>query len=46
MQNTNKMQTNETVFIYSNPIYVLATCGHLQGGNTKDKKLKYGKSLK
>jgi len=36
------MQTNETVFIYNNPIHVLATSGHLQGGNTKDKKLKYG----
>lgn len=34
------MQTSETVFIYNNPICVLATSGHLQGGETKDKKLK------
>jgi hypothetical protein len=34
------MQTSETVFIYSNPIHVLATSGHIQGGNTKDKILK------
>ena len=34
------MQARETVFIYNNPVRVLATCGRLQGGNTKGRKLK------
>lgn len=34
------MHTSEIVFIYNNLLHVLATGGHLQGGDTWDKKLK------
>ena len=34
------MHTSETIFTYHNSIHVLATSGHLLGGNTKSKRLK------